>query len=1699
MNKKALITKLTFLCSGFMFFISCSDMFSFQTGESSSRNTSETDRIIFNGTISVSGALPVSLNETLNQVQGDSHAELDSASLAQEIPCQARNDSHAELVSASFAQEIPCQARNDNISARNDSSVSRSALPSFTIGTEYYYYVTATQTDGSGSFTINSIEDSDFFDFSSGVTFALELTSGKWNIEAGIKNDDASVMSETYPATVSTANPVVSHTFYPKLSQKGRGTLSLNMSIPDTVKSLTATCSDDGWNVTCGLTSESLAYVKGGDGTDGATVDSGSYEVTFNFYDEDSILLYSTVQTVNVFDNLLTNTWVSDGSGIINESGDFSLTSALITQFARTTLYVGQTAAATKLKITANDTSGTGSVYSPLKTLDVAIKKIIASGDGTKDYKIFISGEVTGNSSLTPPVASKARSISICGLNGLDEQGNPKDALIGDGSDTVLNVMTSASLKDIVIKGGTTGLSVGLTGTTVTIESGVLITGCSRGVNIYGSGKLKMKGGKISGNTGTQGGGVKLSSGAGFDFEDGEISGNEAVVDPEDSYSGEGGGVYVESGCSFTMTGGTIKSNKAVRGAGIYNSASSSSITDGTITENEASEQGGGICNTSNSSFTITGGEISKNTSPSGGAILVNYATLVLSDDAYIPSGDKKGKHGAGKNDICLEKNGSHDSYITVADGLLKHTESAPVAVSLDELKRGKTVIIAQDGVLETLPDDIEKKFVLTSAADGWESFLSSDKKSLRLNLPIYVAGKDYKKCSANGSDDEGTGLKSAPFATISKALSLMNDKDVDYIVAIDGEVPGAQTIPSTLKNDGNGTYNARSVVICGATGNTTDILNGGFTQTSNGTTLKILTGVPVIIKKIKITGGYAASSSAGGGGLYVNGDVTLSEGALVYGNYTASCGGGIYNDSKNLTIESGAEISGNHEKGVSNCGGGGVFNYKGTLVISGGVIKTNSAAHEGGAIYNDEEGTCYIYGNALIGKDATAAPSEWNYGSNTAENGGAICVKGGNVYIGYKNNNGTASKDDEASVKIMGNAVNSSSSKGGGIYVVSGTVQIAKTCVGFNYSPKDGGGIYTTGTVSLLEDAVIKGNKAYSYGGGVHVNKKGSLSMTSNSIIGGSESGEENTAASGGGVYVASNSTVTGDEATVTFGVLGASVSPSITGNSATSGGGGVYVENFAATFNMHSGTISNNKLVGGTTGGGGVEISYGTFNMNGGTISGNYIENPGTSTLGGAVDINTNGTFNIKGTVSIPYGGEKYKNDVSSRGNPVKIAGAITLPEGVSSVATIIPKNYTEPILELETSPTPSTTLANEAGKFEVVPNGSTKYYIAFDGKMYKYKPAAQFTAVPASGDTTGLATMDDFEKVAEWVDDGNELTGVTLILLTDVTLDSSFTPVGEYYSDYEVNKQGKVRKVFTGGTFDGNNKTITYDNVSFTQEYSGIFSGAKNATIQNLNLEGTLNVNADYAGCVIGHAEACIVKNCSSSVTITSESSQYGIGGIIGDAEGTSVSGKTYYNERDCYILDCVNTGSITGSASGYVGGIAGSATACIIRNCINKGNITGAKCCGGIVGVTSGSGPNSYGNLIENCGNNGNVSVTGSESYDSGAGGIAGGPSANNDDWYPHINNCYSSGTITCTYTTYDGKTLNGGILGYEKDKCVLSKCYYYNPNQACSAGSPSGSSKYTSISNILDDMNSLNNSDSATYRKWKVSGIVLEFE
>lgn len=1162
----------------------------------------------------------------------------------------------------------------------SEAETSRSA--SFTPDSSWTYFVQATSGNDKVSGTFGTGNAS--------KTFELALAAGKtWTITCGLNDDEKTLLSDSFTTTTSIEEPVLSHTFFIKPGTEGNGAIDLTISVPEKVTSIAAVCREYAW---VNLNGDYGHILPLDSNNKIATFrydvfPSGTYEFTFNFYYSDSdnnILLYTTTQTINVFDHLTTNRWYSSSSSstdspISNSNGAFTLTEKLIKKQQRTTFYVGNTSLGQ-----GSDDSGNGSAYAPLESISKACDIIAKNNDTSASYRIFVCGKITGKQEIPAAIDGHAGPITIQGYKGLDSKGDPQDILDGNNQGTTLTVNTTnvpVIVRDLMITGG----------------SG------TDGGGIYNKGKLTLGNGcLVKGNTVTNNGGGIYNDSSKLVLNGARIEENTAVY--------YGGGIYnnnTQENTIYVYGNTNIKNNKTTStglgyGGAIYNSTAIyfgfnenkvKTTWRGEISGNTAIS-GSAIWTAANSSIYIDSGTIqNNNNSYYWGILLMGTATLEMSGSAKIAPSTPVYYCPYGAQKILPN--------FKITGALTGPAPVATIILNPDSWTRGTTIAVA-DGTNVTDLTPYKDYFAFTNS--DWGTKVSGDKESLLLDSPFYVSGAETHPVTGKAGSDSNSGTKSSPLATISKACSFMNNKDTEYTIIIDGELNGAQTIPNTLSTETTSPYKAQSVTIQGASGNTVDILNGGFSSSSNGTTLTIKSTVPVTIKDLKITGGYATQTPISGGGIYNKGDLTLSQGALVSGNYTLSCGGGIYN-LKTLTIESGAEISDNHEKGNTGCAGGGIFNHKGTVMISGGVIKSNSADHDGGAIYN-EDGTVYIYGDTLIGKEVSSAPTSYSSASNYANNGGAICVNGGTVYLGYKNNNGTAQKDDSANVRIMGNAGKPATSKGGAVYVEAGTLQVAKTCIGFNYCSY-GAGIYTKGTVSLLEDAVVKGNNAFNQGGGVHVDQGGKLNMTSNSIIGGSESGNANTAAYGGGVYVSSSSSAAGKEAIVTFGVTGATVSPSISGNSAKSYGGGIYIDGFGATVNMHSGTISNNKVVTGTIGGGIYVIQGGTLNMEGGTISGNYIDNNSTSKKGGAINVNTSGNFKIKGTVSIPYGGETGKNDVYMQtSDPIKITGAITLPEGVTSVATIIPYSYTDAILALSSSPSPTTTLAAEVGKFRIIP---------------------------------------------------------------------------------------------------------------------------------------------------------------------------------------------------------------------------------------------------------------------------------------------------------------------------------------------------------------------------------------------------------
>jgi uncharacterized repeat protein (TIGR02543 family) len=130
------------------------------------------------------------------------------------------------------------------------------------------------------------------------------------------------------------------------------------------------------------------------------------------------------------------------------------------------------------------------------------------------------------------------------------------------------------------------------------------------------------------------------------------------------------------------------------------------------------------------------------------------------------------------------------------------------------------------------------------------------------------------------------------------------------------------------------------------------------------------------------------------------------------------------------------------------------------------------------------------------------------------------------------------------------------------------------------------------------------------------------------------------------------------------------------ISGNTSSSGGGGVYV--YYGTFTMSGGEISGNT----SSSGGGVYVYYSTFTMSGGEISSNT-----SSSYGGGVYI-SNGTF-AKQSGGIIYGsnessslkntatsGDSYGHAVYVNSSPTKIRNTtagygVTLDSSISGAA--------------------------------------------------------------------------------------------------------------------------------------------------------------------------------------------------------------------------------------------------------------------------------------------------------------------------------------------------------------------------------------------------------------------------------------------
>ena len=352
--------------------------------------------------------------------------------------------------------------------------------------------------------------------------------------------------------------------------------------------------------------------------------------------------------------------------------------------------------------------------------------------------------------------------------------------------------------------------------------------------------------------------------------------------------------------------------------------------------------------------------------------------------------------------------------------------------------------------------------------------------------------------------------------------------------------------------------------------------IGGGFSISGSSNTVT-LTGENTIQAFSNITN---CCTNGDGGSIGTSAATTLAGNLILSNNRATGYGGGAVSSTL-ITIQDEVLISFNYSNGG---GGGGVHVSGGNFFMSGGIIDSNYTAGSGGAVSN-------------MGSATSITMTGGTLSNNTGGNGGGI------------NSNGIINLSGPC--LITGNTARNA---GGGILQYYGAnITISGITISGNTTSGNGGGIaYSiggTGTNLTITDTTITGNIANGQGGGVYFSS-GTATVTNSAIT-------QNKGSSGGGFSLNSGTFYldTNTDGTPT------GTSTTITTNTATQNGGGIYQNSGTAT--LTSTMISGNT---GAQSGGGIYQNNGTLNLIGTEISGHT-----TTSLGGGIYLQGSSILNI------------------------------------------------------------------------------------------------------------------------------------------------------------------------------------------------------------------------------------------------------------------------------------------------------------------------------------------------------------------------------------------------------------------------------------------------------------------------------------
>ena len=408
-------------------------------------------------------------------------------------------------------------------------------------------------------------------------------------------------------------------------------------------------------------------------------------------------------------------------------------------------------------------------------------------------------------------------------------------------------------------------------------------------------------------------------------------------------------------------------------------------MTGGKITGNTAKNNGGGVCIhnvNENIGFIMTGGEITgNNTSQNGGGVYVDEGIDVkISGAAKITGNYANGT----ANNMYLPDG----TTIKIADQL---TGVKNIGVTLQTLPTEESdVIFAKADTGVTLTEDDAAAF-FADASDKYGVTYNSGDNALSLGVKPH----EHPVC---GASCDHTG-KDAHTDQVWTGISSLDD------ITADGSYYLTDSITRT-----SAWYCNYNVNLCLNGKTITGANDWQAIQANSGCSLTITDCQPE-------AGRITHASGTTGGGITVNGILTLWNGNIVNNRIAGSRGAGVYVYSTGTFNMNGGTISGN--KADSGTGGG-VFvglsyggSTDGTFNMAGGTIAGNTSTDGGGGVYMSS-GTFNMTGGTITGNGSTQI-----HGAGVYLRAGATKMTvSGNVRITDNWWNGTLNQDTDRYVQ---------------------------------------------------------------------------------------------------------------------------------------------------------------------------------------------------------------------------------------------------------------------------------------------------------------------------------------------------------------------------------------------------------------------------------------------------------------------------------------------------------------------------------------------------------------------------------------------------------------------------------------------------------------------------------------------------------